>query len=139
MTERFLGSTDDELGAALRELSGALRWPAEPDIAAAVTVSIRDRRDRIPPFLPRLSMPSRRTLRPAPSPSRPPRPGRPPSRHQPLPVANRPTKAPYFGNLIWTGPCGAWRRDSTASTADRSPPPSLRPQRGAADYFRLAI
>jgi hypothetical protein len=60
MTERFLGSTDDELGAALRELSGALRWPAEPDIAAAVTVSIRDRRDRNPPFLPRLSMPSRR-------------------------------------------------------------------------------
>ena len=60
MTERFLSSTDDELGAALSELSETLRWPAETDIASAVATSIRDRRDRIPPFLPRLSMPSRR-------------------------------------------------------------------------------
>ena len=60
MTERFWDLTDDELGEAMRGLSAALRWPEEPDIAASVVASVRDRRDRARPFLPRLSMPSRR-------------------------------------------------------------------------------
>jgi hypothetical protein len=60
MTERFWDSTDDELVVALRGLSAALRWPEEPDVAASVVASVHDPRGRPRPFLPRLSMPSRR-------------------------------------------------------------------------------
>jgi hypothetical protein len=60
MTERFQGWTDDDLGTALRALSEAVRWPEEPDVAAAVATTLRERRDSPPSLLPRLSMPSRR-------------------------------------------------------------------------------
>jgi hypothetical protein len=60
MTERFWGSTDPELGTALRGLSAVLRWPEEPDVAASIADSIQNQRERARPFLPRLSMPSRR-------------------------------------------------------------------------------
>ncbi|MGH2596898.1 MAG: hypothetical protein ACRDH7_13150 [Actinomycetota bacterium] len=60
MSERSRGMDDAALGEAVAAIAGRIAWPAEPDIAADVARSIRDRERHPGLARPRLSLPSRR-------------------------------------------------------------------------------
>ncbi len=60
MSERSRRMDDAELGEALAALAERIAWPAEPDIAADVARTIRDRERHPGLARPRLSLPNRR-------------------------------------------------------------------------------
>lgn len=63
MSDRIAAMPDDELGAALTTLGYELAWPEAPDVANAVSASIREQMATPSLVAPRLSLPSRhRTL-----------------------------------------------------------------------------
>ncbi|MDH4111084.1 MAG: hypothetical protein OEV60_00160 [Actinomycetota bacterium] len=60
MTERTSGLTDEQIGERLTELGDLISWPPTPDLAGAVSATIRDERGAPTLIAPRLSLPSRR-------------------------------------------------------------------------------
>ena len=60
MTERSRRMDDAALGEAVASIADRIVWPAEPNIAAAVAETIRDRERNPGLARPRLSLPSRR-------------------------------------------------------------------------------
>lgn len=60
MSERMRAMTDEQLGAALTGLAGHVDWPESPDVAGAVSATIRAFEASPSLGAPRLSLPSRR-------------------------------------------------------------------------------